>query len=78
MSTLRPKQRARTYGDLPRTPSHGVLLGCLIEGHDEYSASRGDYFLIPDEAKLPECSVCGARCQLMRKRVVRSVVGVEP
>lgn len=40
-----------TYGQLPVTPPYGVFLYCPECG-EQYSATRGDYFLAPKDSEV--------------------------
>lgn len=57
-----------TYGELPTSPDHGVAIYCSKGCDEGYSASRGDYFMVPDDAEII-CGECGGAMYLGRRVV---------
>ena len=53
--------------DLPKRPKPGVLL-CCANCQDEYSATRGDYFMLDPDERM-SCGECGDELSLREKTV---------
>lgn len=50
----RQKRQTYTYGDLARVPK-GTIMVCTGECAGEWSATRGDYFMMPDDKQIYCC-----------------------
>lgn len=61
-----------TYGDLRLAPA-GSFLRCTGECQGEYSATSGDYFMMPDDKRI---YCCGRPMRLQTKHVVYTDVKV--
>ncbi len=54
--------------DLPKQPAANVMLRCLNCGDGEYSATRGDYFML-DPSHVMRCEECYTPLRLVRREV---------